>query len=295
METPARHGDHFRFDLEEGVATITIDRAEKLNAFTRPMALDLVTLFDRVDRDDAIRAVILTGEGRAFCAGADLSPGQSSLSSRKDEMPQENVDWSDPDTRDFGGLITLRLYECLKPVIVAFNGAAAGMGVTMALAADIRMASNGAKFTLPFVRRGIVPESASSWFLPRIVGIAQALEWMLTGATFPAEEALRTGLVRSLHPPEELMPAARALAATIATQAAPVSVALTRQMLWRSIGMVHPMEAHRVESRGIHARARAADVREGGASFLEKRLPAFPDSVSNDMPSFFPWWEAKTY
>lgn len=284
--------EHFRFDVADGVAIITIDRADRLNAFTRPMAKDLVALFDRVDRDDAVRAVILTGEGRAFCAGADLSPGQSSLSSA---APNDPVDWSDPATRDFGGLITLRIYDCLKPVIVAFNGSAAGMGVTMALAADFRLASEEAKFALPFVRRGIVPESASSWFLPRIVGIAQALEWTLTGATFPAQEALRAGLVRSLHPPEGVLPAALALAQQIATHSAPVSVALTRQMLWRSLGMAHPMEAHRIESRGIHARARAADVREGVASFLEKRAPTFPDRVTEDMPSFSPWWDEAVY
>lgn len=290
METP----DNFRFDVDDGIATITIDRAEKLNAFTRSMAKDLVSLFDRADADDAVRVIILTGAGRAFCAGADLSPGQSSLSLQGDVAAQE-IDWSDPETRDFGGLITLRIYDCLKPVIVAFNGSAAGMGVTMALAADFRLASTGAKFALPFVRRGIAPESASSWFLPRIVGVAQALEWMLTGATFPADEAKAAGLVRSLHEPEALMPAARALAASISGGTAPVSVALTRQMIWRSLGMEHPMDAHRVESRGIYTRARAADVKEGVASFLEKRTPQFPNSVSADMPAFFPWWEDEHY
>lgn len=287
--------EHFRFDVADGVATITIDRAEKLNAFTRAMAKDLALLFDRVDADDAVRAVILTGAGRAFCAGADLSPGQSSLSSHDPDVLPQAIDWSDPETRDFGGLITLRLYDCLKPVIVAFNGAAAGMGVTMALAADFRLASTEARFALPFVRRGIVPESASSWFLPRIVGVAQALEWMLTGATFLADEARAAGLVRSLHEPEDLMPAARALAAGIAANAAPVSVALTRQMLWRSLGLAHPMDAHRIESRGIYTRARARDVKEGVASFLEKRLPNFPDKVSADMPGFVPWWSDEPY
>ncbi len=288
MNDPA----HFLFDVADGVATITIDRADRLNAFTRAMALDLTALFDRVDHDDAVRAVVLTGAGHAFCAGADLSPGQSSLSSAQ---PDDVGDWSDPATRDFGGLITLRIYDCLKPVIVAFNGSAAGMGVTMALAADFRLASDQAKFALPFVRRGIVPESASSWFLPRIVGIAQALEWTLTGATFPAQEALRAGLVRSLHPADDVLPAALALARQIARQGAPVSVALTRQMLWRALGMAHPMDAHRIESRGIYARARAADVREGVASFLEKRDPLFADRVTDAMPSFFPWWDTPDY
>ncbi|WP_336972030.1 enoyl-CoA hydratase-related protein [Sphingobium aromaticiconvertens] len=291
MEAP----EYFRFNVHEHVATITFDRADKLNAFTRQMAQDLVGLFDRVDADDAIRAVIITGEGRAFCAGADLSPGGSSLSGGQSAGEDADVDWSDPATRDFGGLITLRLYECLKPVIVAFNGPAAGMGVTMALAADFRLASSTAKFALPFTRRGIVPESASSWFLPRIMGIATALEWMLTGATFSAEDALAAGLVRSLHAPDDLMPAARRLSAGIADNTAPVSVALTRQMLWRSLGMAHPMNAHRIESRGIYKRARADDVREGVQSFLDKRQPDFPDRVSVDMPGFFPWWRPVDY
>lgn len=291
MTTP----EYFRFEVCDHVATITFDRADKLNAFTCQMAQDLVGLFDRVDGDDAIRAVIITGEGRAFCAGADLSPGGSALSGGQSAEEGVDVDWSDAATRDFGGLITLRLYECLKPVIVAFNGSAAGMGVTMALAADFRLASSTAKFALPFTRRGIVPESASSWFLPRIVGIATALEWMLTGAPFSAEDALVAGLVRSLHTPDDLMPAALALAADIAANTAPVSVALTRQMLWRSLGMSHPMEAHRVESRGIYTRARADDVREGVQSFLDKRQPDFPERVSADMPGFFPWWRPVDY
>lgn len=287
--------EHFRCEIAEGVATITIDRADKLNAFTRAMALDLTRLFDKVDEDDAVRAVILTGAGRAFCAGADLSPGQSSLSSHEPVETSGNVDWSAPDTRDFGGFITLRMYECRKPVIVAFNGSAAGMGVTMALAADFRLSVAGAKFALPFVRRGIVPESASSWFLPRIVGIAQALEWTLTGATFTAEEALDAGLVRSIHSADALIPAARAIATEIVANTAPVSVALTRQMLWRSFGMSHPLDAHRIESRGIYTRARDADVKEGVASFLEKRKPDFPGKVSEDMPQFFPWWDDEAY
>ncbi|MGK2908246.1 MAG: crotonase/enoyl-CoA hydratase family protein [Sphingobium sp.] len=285
--------EHFRFDVQDQAATIMFDRPDKLNAFTRQMAQDLAGLFDRVDFDDDIRAVILTGAGRAFCAGADLSPGASSLTA----APPQNVaaDWSNPATRDFGGLITLRMYECLKPVIVAFNGAAAGMGVTMALAADFRLASYKAKFALPFTRRGIVPESASSWFLPRIVGITKALEWTLTGATFSANEALAAGLVGSLHAPDDLLPAAQAIASEIALNTAPVSVALTRQLLWRSLGMAHPMDAHRMESRGIFERARARDVGEGVRSFLDKRLPVFPERVSSDMPTFFPWWEPPDY
>jgi enoyl-CoA hydratase/carnithine racemase len=285
--------EHFLFEVRDHVATILFDRPDRLNAFTRSMARDLVALFDRIDADDDIRVVIMTGAGRAFCAGADLSPDGSSLSASRPDAGE--ADWSDPGNRDFGGLITLRLYDCVKPVIVAFNGPAAGMGVTMTLAADFRLASQDAKFALPFVRRGIVPESASSWFLPRIVGLPTALEWMLTGATFPASEALARGLVRSLHPADDLMPAARELAATISANAAPVSVALTRQMLWRSMGMLHPMEAHRIESRGLHARARAGDMPEGVASFLGKRMPDFPDRVSRDLPDFFPWWQPANF
>ena len=286
--------EHFQYEVTGSVATITIDRPDKLYAFTRAMATGLIQLLGHADADDAVRAIILTGTGPAFCAGADLSAGPSSFGAQS-QPSAAAVDWSDEAVRDFGGYITLRLFECLKPVIAAFNGAAAGMGVTMALAADFRLASTTAKFVLPFVRRGIVPESASAWFLPRIVGIATALDWMLTGRTVPAEEALKAGLVRSLHAQDELLPAARALAAEIAENTAPVSVALTRQMLWRMLGADHPMEAHKIESRGVYARAQARDVKEGVASFLEKRLPQFTDRVSVDMPGFFPWWPERRY
>lgn len=283
--------DGFRYEREGSAAVITFDRPDRLNAFSRSMAGDLVALLDAADADDAVRAIILTGAGRAFCAGADLSPGQSSLSGGAaggtDEGP---VDWSDPQTRDFGGLITLRLFDSHKPIIAAFNGPAAGMGVTMALAADFRLASTTAKFVLPFTRRGIVPESASTWFLPRIVGIARALEWTITGATVSALEALEAGLVRSLHAPDDLLPAAHELVRAIALNTAPVSVAMTRQMLWRGLGMAHPFDAHRVESRGIYARSHAKDVGEGVSSFLDKRAPDFPDSVSKDLPDLPGWW-----
>lgn len=280
-----------RFDLAGHVATITLNRPEKLNAFRRRMAGDLVTMFDRIDADDAIRAVILTGAGKVFCAGADLDPGTSTLLAAQNQEANGEIDWSDPANRDFGGLITLRMYNCLKPVIVAFNGSAVGIGVTMSLAADYRIASSRAKFALPFVRRGIVPESAASWFLPRIVGVSQALRWVLSGETFTAEDALAAGLVSSLHEPEDVLSEAMEIAASLASQAAPVSVALARQMIWRSLGMTHPIEAHRVESRGLRASVRLDDAREGVASFLEKREPNFRGSVSSDIPSFFPWWE----
>jgi len=294
--TDASNPPGFRYEVGDHIAVIRFDRPDKLNAFTRTMAIDLVGLIDRADNDDAVRALILTGEGRAFCAGADLSSEGSSLSGKAAPAPTPlkadgSIDWSDESTRDFGGYITLRLFDCRKPVIVAFNGAAAGMGVTMALAADFRIASTSAKFALPFVRRGIVPESASSWFLPHIVGITRALDWTLTGRTFAAPEALEAGLVSALHEPDALMPAALAIARGIADNAAPVSVALTRQMLWRMMSADHPMAAHRIESRGIFSRARARDVKEGVASFIEKRAPDFADRVSTDMPDFFPWWD----
>lgn len=277
------------YEREGAVATILFDRPDRLNAFTRPMAARLVELFDAVDADDGVRAVIVTGAGRAFCAGADLSTGGASPfqgAAAGDAEPN----WRDPALRDFGGVISLRIFRCLKPVIVAFNGAAVGMGLTMALAADYRLASTTASFALPFTRRGIVPESAASWFLPRIVGIARALEWTIGGATFSAEEALAAGLVRSLHAPDALLADALAIARDIADRTAPVSVALTRQMLWRGLGFAHPMDAHRIESRGIRSRAQAQDVREGVGSFLDKRLPHFPDRVSDGLPDFFPWW-----
>lgn len=277
----------FRYDLADHVATITFDRADKLNAFNFAMAIDLIGLIDRADRDDAVRAIILTGEGRVFCAGADLSGTGSSFTDR-DGPGSEGF-------RDFGGFITLRLFDCNKPVIIAFNGPAAGMGVTMALAADYRLASTTAKFALPFVRRGIVPESCSSWFLPRLVGMPQALDWMLTGRTFSAEEAMGAGLVRSLHAPEQLFGAAQHIAQEISTHGAPVSVALTRRMLWRMAGADHPMQAHRLESRALGARFGTADTREGMTSFLEKRPPRFTGQVSTDLPDGYPWWPDEVF
>jgi enoyl-CoA hydratase/carnithine racemase len=296
--------NHLEYRAADGVATITLNRPEQLNAVTRAMCVDFAGLLDRADADDGVRAVIVTGAGRAFCAGADLNATDSLISTegRTAGDPRNaairadgSVDWSDPSMRDLGGLMTLRLFDCLKPVIIAFNGAAAGVGVTLALAADFRLAASTAKFSLPFVRRGIVPESASSWFLPRIVGISKALDWTLTGRVFPASEALASGLVQSLHAPEDLMEAALGIAGTIAEHTAPVSVALARQMLWKSLGVDHPMEAHKIESRGVFARARTGDLVEGIASFKEKRLPKFQNRVSADMPEFYPWWPPRAY
>ncbi len=275
------------YEVSDRVATITLHRPEQLNAFTNTMMRELIDAFDRIDADDGVRAVIVTGAGRGFCAGADLSGGGDTFSGggsdEKTSVPGV--------PRDGGGLVTLRIFDCTKPVIAAINGPAVGVGVTMTLPMDIRLASENAKIGFVFARRGIVPEACSSWFLPRLVGISQAAEWCYSGRVFGADEALRGGLVRSVHAPEDLLPAARAIATEIAEHTSPVSVALTRQMLWRMLGAHHPMEAHRVDSRGIAERGRSADSREGVVSFLEKRPPAFPVKVSDGLPDIFPDWE----
>ena len=279
------------YSVEDGIATITLNRPDKLNAFTVKMRDELVSLFDETDSDDAVRAVIITGAGRAFCAGADLSSGGKTFDyASRGDAAREALRVGDV-YRDGGGVTTLRIFKSLKPVIGAINGAAVGIGVTMQLPMDIRLASTDARFGFVFARRGIVPEAASSWFLSRVVGMQTALEWCYTGRVFNAQEALERGLVRSLHAPADLLPAARALAREIADNTAPVSVALTRQMLWRMAGADHPMQAHRIDSRAIQARGQSADAREGVSSFLEKRQPVYPDKVSRDMPAFFPWWD----
>ena len=278
------------YDVAEHVATITLNRPEALNAFTGTMMNEMIDAFDRIDADDDVRAAIVTGAGRGFCAGADLSSGGDTFSrGGSDVVADSGV------PRDGGGLVSLRIFDCKKPVIGAINGPAVGVGVTMTLPMDIRLASESAKFGFVFARRGIVPEACSSYFLPRVVGISQAAEWCFTGRVFPATEALAGGLVRSLHAPDDLLPAARALAAEIADNASPVSVALTRQMLWRMLGADHPMEAHRVDSRGILERGRSADSREGVVSFLEKRPAVFPLKVSADLPNIFPNYEERTF
>jgi len=272
------------YDVDGAVATVTLDRPEALNAFTNVMLHELLDVFDRVDADDAVRAVIVTGRGRGFCAGADLSAGGQTFD-----------DGGTPDNtripRDGGGRLALRIFDCKKPVIAAVNGPAVGVGVTMTLPMDVRLAADAARFGFVFARRGIVPEACSSWFLPRLVGISQAAEWVYTGRVFPADEALRGGLVRSVHPPDELLPAARALAAEISSSTAPVSVALSRQLLWRMLGAAHPMEAHRADSRGIAIQGRSADAREGVEAFLEKRPAVFPGRVTTDLPDLFSEWE----
>ncbi len=276
--------------VEDRVLTITLNRPDRLNAFTETMRDELIGAFDQADADDEVRAVIVTGAGRGFCAGADLSAGATTFNYEGREAPEELA-----RHRDGGGRVTLRIFDCTKPVIAAINGPAVGIGATMTLAMDIRLASTAARMGFVFSRRGIVPEACSSWFLPRIVGISQALEWVYSGRVFDAQEALAGGLVRSLHAPDDLLPAARALAAEITDNTAPVSVALCRQMLWKMLGADHPMEAHKVDSRGIRDLGRSPDVAEGVTSFLEKRKPNFTLRPSTDMPDWYPWWSQREF
>ena len=278
-----------RYEVAECVATVTLNRPEKLNAFTRAMRAELIDAFSRADADDEVRAVIVTGAGRAFCAGADLSAGSTTFDyAKRDGLNAETH-------RDGGGQVTLRIFEMKKPVIAAVNGPAVGIGATMQLPMDVRLCSSEARFGFVFTRRGIVPEACSSWFLPRLVGIGQALEWTLSGRVFGADEALAGGLVQRVLAPDALMPAARALAREIADNTAPVAVALARQMMWRMLGADHPMEAHKVDSRGIFHLGRSPDVAEGIAAFKEKRAPRFGMRVSRDMPPFYPWWEEREF
>ncbi|MBU2587733.1 MAG: crotonase/enoyl-CoA hydratase family protein [Alphaproteobacteria bacterium] len=277
----------------DGIATITLNRPDKMNAYTRTMGQEIMAAMDDIDADDAVRAVIFTGSGeRAFCAGADLTPeGGGHVFSD----PTEVSDLSDPKVRDGGGLLTLRLFESKKPLISACNGVAVGVGATMQLAMDIRLASETARYGFVFARRGIVPEAASSWFLPRLVGISQALEWCYTGRVFDAAEAKAGGLVRSIHAPQDLLHAAKSLAREIAENTSAISVAMTRAMMWRLMNADHPMEAHKIDSRAIYRLSRGGDAKEGIASFLEKRRPMYPDKVSADMPDFYPWWDDRPY
>lgn len=274
-----------QYDVSDHIATITLYRPDKLNAFTGTMMTEIIDAFDRTDADDDVHAVIITGSGRGFCAGADLSSGASTFAKGGSDVKADGG-----IVRDGGGLLTLRIFRSLKPVIGAINGAAVGVGVTMTLPMDIRIASDAAKFGFVFAKRGIVPEACSSWFLPRLVGISQAAEWVYTGRVFSAQEALDGGLIRSIHAPDDLLPTARAIAKEISENTAPVSVATSRLMLWRMMGASHPMEAHRVDSRGIMERGRSNDSKEGVVSFLEKRPAVYPDKVSDGIPDIFPDW-----
>jgi len=280
-------------DVKDGILTLTLNRPEKLNAFTGTMMNEMIDAFKKASDDDAVRVVVVTGAGRAFCAGADLSAGASTF--ERQGSSNAKIDWSDERIRDGGGLLTLAIFECLKPVIAAVNGPAVGVGATMQLAMDIRIASDQARYGFVFSRRGIVPEAASSWFLPKIVGISQALEWCFSGRVFDAQEALAGRLVKEVVKPDELLPRAYALAAEIRDNTSAVSVALIRQMLWRLSALDHPMEAHKIDSRGIFSRGASDDVKEGVMAFLEKRPAKFPQKVSKDMPEYFPWWEPRRY
>jgi len=275
-------------DTADGVLTLTLNRPDRLNAWTPRMGQELMAAFDAADADDAVRAIIVTGAGRGFCAGADLQGGGSTFDWRERQS-------GDAIPRDGGGRFTLRVFDCTKPVIAAINGPAVGVGATMTLPMDIRLAADDARIGFVFARRGIVPEACSSWFLPRAVGISQAMEWVCTGRVFSAQEALAGRLVRSVHPKDELLDAARALAAEIAENTAPVSVALARRMMWRMLGAEHPMLAHRADSRGMFYRGQSADAAEGVTSFLEKRPARFPDRVSDELPDIMPGWVAPEF
>lgn len=279
--------------IEDGIAVITLDRPDKLNAFTTTMENELIEAFDATDANDAVRAVILTGAGRAFCAGADLSSGAETFSewsaetngndANGDDLRRDGVDLR----RDGGGRVVLLMFDSLKPIIAAINGPAVGVGITMTLAADFRLAADDARMGFVFNRRGLVPESCSSWLLPKLVPLQRALDWIYSGRIFTAAEAFSAGLVYRLHSREDLLGEATALAHSLTRDTAPVSVALSRQMVWRMLGVEHPMVAHRVESIGINARGAQADVREGIAAFLEKREAVFPDRCSDAMPDLF--------
>lgn len=270
------------------VLTITLNRPDKLNAYTALMQAEIIQALDAADADDDVRAIIFTGAGRGFYAGADLSGGGNTFNN---DAPGRDGGLK----RDGGGVLTLRIFESLKPIISACNGPAVGVGATMQCAMDVRLASENARYGFVFSKRAVVPEACSSWFLPKIVGIQQALEWTFSGRVFNAEEALHGGLVRSVHKPADLLPAAVDLAHEFAESTSPVSVALIRHMMWKMLGADHPMQAHKIDSRGIYHRGKSADAIEGVESFLEKRPPVFPGKVSSDMPEYFPWWTEQAF
>ncbi|MFG2005813.1 enoyl-CoA hydratase-related protein [Spirillospora sp. NPDC048911] len=280
------------YGVQDGIATITLNRPQRMNAYTYVMRAEMLDAFDKIDADDDVRVVVVTGAGKAFCAGADLGGGGDTFNKAKsqDMFAGEDDVLEDGTPRDGGGTVALRIARCLKPVIGAFNGAAVGVGVTMTLPMDIRLASEKAKFGFVFARRGIVTEAASSWFLPRLVGIAQAMEWAATGRVFDAQEALNGGLVSRLYGPDELLPAAYELAREIADNTSAVSVATIRRLMWSGLSASSPWDAHAADSRLMAALGGAPDANEGVTSFLEKRPAAFPMRVSTDLPAEVPDW-----
>lgn len=283
-----------RFELDGPVATITLNRPEVLNAMGGGMTRELLDAVNRANDDPEIRAIILTGEGRAFCSGADISRGTGSFQeSRTDAAirPDGTIDYEHPEVIEGSGIFVERFFTLDKPVIAAINGPCAGLGASLPLTMDIRLASETAHFNFLFARRGMLPECASTWFLPRLVGVSKALEWCYTGRRVGMDEAKDAGLVNAVYPAEELMPAAKALAMEIAQNSAPVSVTLLRHMMWRGLGVDHPLKAHKVESWGAWHRSRGPDSGEGVKSFFEKRAPDFPMRVPADLPDFFPWWD----
>jgi enoyl-CoA hydratase/carnithine racemase len=273
-----------RLASADGVATITLDRPDRLNAFTEQMLDELVDAFDRTDADDGVRAVVVTGNGRAFCAGADLAAGGATFARADEPFSMERHP-------DGGGVLSRRIFDSAKPVIAAINGPAVGIGITMTLPMDVRLAADTARFGFVFVRRGLVPEAASTFFLPRVVGISRAAEWVYTGRIFGADEALAGGLIRSVHPREELLNAALALASEMADGTSAVATAIARRMMWQMLAHGSPAKAHEADSEALHFLGPSADVREGVASFLEKRPAAFPLAVSRDMPPFYARWQ----
>lgn len=273
------------YEVEDGILTITLNRPDKLNAFTEQMRVEIIDALDRADADDDVRAIIFTGAGRGYCAGADLSAGGGTFDyAKRGHAPGEVV-------RDGGGVLTLRIYQCKKPVIGAINGPSVGVGSTMQLPMDIRIASEKARFGFVFAQRGVVPEACSSYFLPRLVGMQQALDWGFSGRVFEADEALKGGLVKEVVPHDQLLPRAREIAKSYMERTSAVSVALIRAMFWRLLAADHPMEAHQVDSRNMVYMGASADAQEGVSSFLEKRAPNFPMKVSRDLPPFYPWWD----
>lgn len=280
------------YEVDGPAAVVTLNRPEQLNAFTGTMLTELLAAFDRAEADDAVRAIIMTGAGRAYCAGADLSSGGDTFDH---EAHGQRADAGGRAPRDGGGILVLRIFQCTKPVIGAINGSAVGVGISMTLPMDIRLLADSAKVGFVFAGRGIAPDGAASWFLPRVVGINQALEWVLTARVFKAEEALAGGLVRSIHPADQVLSTAKALAAEIATNAAPVSASVSRGLLWRMLGEAHPMAAHRADSEAIYDLGRKPDAREGVMAFLDKRAPAWTLSPTSDLPPTYPWWDDPTY